>query len=63
MEEREKQDQEAYECYYCDAFISTNNRNTYEKHVILSHDGKLAYPAKADLEKNDLKQQGKKREI
>ena len=29
-----------YECYYCDTFTPTNNRNDYEKHIVLEHDGK-----------------------
>ena len=24
-----------YECYYCDEFAPTDNRNDYEKHVVL----------------------------
>jgi hypothetical protein len=53
----------SYECYYCDKFDPTDNRDDYEKHVVLSHDGKLAYPSKVDLEKNNLKPQGKEWEI
>ncbi|MGN6622535.1 MAG: hypothetical protein ACTHKK_00145 [Candidatus Nitrosocosmicus sp.] len=33
----------SYECYYCDEFAPTDNRDDYEKHVVLSYDGKLAY--------------------
>jgi hypothetical protein len=47
--------------YY--AFISTYVQKDYEKHVILSHDKKLAYPSLLYLEKNNLKPQGKKWEI
>ena len=49
----------SYECYYCDKFVPTNNRNDYEKHIVLSHDGKLAYPSLLDLKKHNLKPQGK----
>jgi hypothetical protein len=52
-----------YECYYCNEFVLTDNRYIYEKHVILSHDGKLAYPSIADLEKHNLKSKGKYWEI
>jgi len=41
----------SYECYYCDKFVPTDNRDDYEKHVVLTHDNKPAYPSKADLEK------------
>jgi hypothetical protein len=53
----------SYECYYCDKFVPTDNRDDYEKHVVLSHERKLAYPSKADLERNNLKPQGKGWEI
>jgi len=49
----------SYECYYCDKFVPTDNRDDYEKHVVLSHDGKLAYPSLLDLKKHNLKPQGK----
>jgi hypothetical protein len=41
----------SYECYYCDKFVPTDNRDDYEKNVVLTHDNKPAYPSKADLEK------------
>jgi hypothetical protein len=49
----------SYECYYCDKFVPTDNRDDYEKHVVLIHDGKLAYPSLLDLKKHNLKPQGK----
>jgi hypothetical protein len=52
-----------FECYYCKEFLPTYNRDTYEKHVILIHDGKLAYPSLADLEKHILKPKGKYWEV
>jgi hypothetical protein len=52
-----------YECYYCDKFDPTDNRDDYEKHVVLSHDGKLAYPSKIDLEIKNLKPQGRSWEV
>ena len=54
--EQSQQDaiKKSYECYYCDEFTSTYNRDDYEKHVVLSHDGKLAYPSLADLKKYNL---------
>ena len=33
----------SYQCYYCDQFEPTDNKDDYEKHVVLSHDGKLAW--------------------
>ena len=42
---------DSYECYYCDYFTPTDDKDDYEKHVVLFHDGKLAYPSLADLEK------------
>ena len=66
-EAKEQSQQEAikksYECYYCDKFDPTGNRDDYEKHIVLSHDRKLAYPSKADLERNNLKPQGTEWEI
>jgi len=45
--------------YYCKNFQPTTNQREYEKHVVLYHTNKPAYPSKADLEKNNLKSQGK----
>jgi len=44
----------SYACYYCDKFVPTDNRDDCEKHVVLSHDGKLVFPSKADLKRNNL---------
>ena len=44
-------------------FAPTDNRDDYEKHIVLSHDGKLAYPSLIDLEKHSLKPKGKDREV
>ena len=44
----------SYQCYYCDKFDQTENRDDCEKYVVLSHDGKLAFPSKADLKRNNL---------
>ena len=33
----------SYQCYYCNRFVPTDNKDDYEKHVVLSHDGKLAW--------------------
>jgi hypothetical protein len=52
-----------YSCYYCDDFQLTNNIADYEKHVVLSHQGKPAYPCKIDLERLGLKAQEKRWEI
>jgi len=53
----------SYQCYYCDKFDPTDNKDDYEKHVVLSHDGKLAYPSKVGLERNNLKPQGRSWEV
>jgi hypothetical protein len=56
-----KIDESYYECYYCDNFPSSlsKNRVEYEKHVIQIPPGTLAYPSKADLNKNNIPQKGK----
>ena len=48
-----------FECYYCDKFLATTNQTDYEKHVVLNHNNKSAYPSKADLLNNNIKPQGK----
>jgi hypothetical protein len=60
-----KVDKSYYECYYCDNFPSSlsKNRVEYEKHVIQTHTGALAYPSKADLNKNNIPQKGKAWEL
>jgi hypothetical protein len=50
---------EGYSCYYCDSF-TTNSKDDYESHVIREHGLKHpCYPSKPDLEKLELKAQGK----
>jgi hypothetical protein len=63
LTEQQEAIKKSYECYYCDEFAPTDDRDAYEKHVILTHDGKLAYPSLSDLEKYSLKPQGKNWEI
>jgi hypothetical protein len=46
-----------YPCYYCDD--RTNNKDDYERHIILRHNHCPAYPNKAELERLGLKAQGK----
>ncbi len=48
-----------FECYYCDKFSATTNKKDYEKHVVLNHDNKLAYPTLADLIKMQIPSKGK----
>jgi hypothetical protein len=50
-----------YLCYYCD--YNTNNKDHYERHVVLRHDHSPAYPNKAEIEKRGLKPQGRSWEI
>ena len=38
-----------FKCYYCK--YETNIEREYERHVVLKHPGRLAYPSKIDLEK------------
>jgi hypothetical protein len=35
---------EDYQCYYCD--YVTNDENQYERHIVLKHPGRPAYPNK-----------------
>ena len=50
-----------YSCYYCE--YKTDNKDHYERHIILRHPGNPAYPNKAELEKRVLEPQGKDWEI
>jgi hypothetical protein len=38
-----------FNCYYCN--YQTNTEREYERHVVLKHPGKLAYPSEIDLKK------------
>jgi hypothetical protein len=51
-----------YSCYYCEDF-NTNNRDYYEHHGSREHFGKPIFPTKTEIEKYDLKPQGKEWEI
>jgi hypothetical protein len=42
---------ESYDCYYCDTFPQTSNRQEYEKHIVNKHFGKNAYPTEFELER------------
>ena len=53
----------SFECYYCDKFTPTTDQREYEKHVVFNHRNKPSYPSMTDLNKNNLKPQGKKWEI
>jgi hypothetical protein len=48
---------EDFYCYYCD--FKTNSEHDYDRHNVLKHPGKCAYPNKAEIEKSGLKPQGK----
>jgi hypothetical protein len=50
-----------FPCYYCD--YGTNDEDDYERHVIMKHPSKVAYPNKLEVEKLGLKAQGKSWEI
>jgi hypothetical protein len=60
---KEEQNQETFECYYCDKLKPTIDEKEYLNHVVNYHNNKPAYPSKADLQKNNLKPQGKNWEI
>jgi hypothetical protein len=51
-----------YLCYYCKD-CQTNNEADYERHVVLKHLNKPAYPCKLDLERLRIKTQGRRWEI
>jgi hypothetical protein len=48
-----------FECYHCCDFQSTDNKEDYERHAVLKHPRKPAYPCKIDLERLGIKAQGK----
>jgi hypothetical protein len=41
-----------FKCHYCSYQI--NIQSEYERHVVMGHPGKLAYPSDIDLEKEVL---------
>lgn len=53
----EKRNKLIYFCYRCE--FKTDSQNEYEKHSVLNHPNKPAYPSLADIEKDDLTPQGK----
>jgi hypothetical protein len=42
-----------FNCYYCDCF-QTSNEKEYERHVVIRHPGKIAYPPKSRLRKTGI---------
>lgn len=53
----EKKNNILYSCYRCE--FETSIQTEYERHNVLDHPGKPAYPSLADLEKDGLRPQGK----
>ena len=51
-----------YSCYYCNSYQTDLEKN-YERHVILTHPKRPAYPSKVDLDRLGIHGQGKKWEI
>ena len=51
-----------YSCYYCNTY-QTHLEKNYERHVILTHPKRPAYPSKVDLERLGIQGQGKRWEI
>jgi hypothetical protein len=45
-------------CYYCDEYFEGIGKQAYEKHVTTKHKGRLCYPNKASIEKDNLESQG-----
>ncbi len=41
-------------CYYCNDFLPTEYKNDYERHIVLNHPGKPAYPSVVDMKKTNL---------
>lgn len=41
-----------FKCHYCN--YQTSNEKEYQRHVVLIHPGKPAYPSQIDLEKLEL---------
>ncbi len=54
-----EQNREPFECYYCNDYDFFDNKEEYEKHVVLEHPNKLSYPSKLDLEKMNIPPKGK----
>jgi hypothetical protein len=52
-----------YSCYYCNNTYQTDLEKNYERHVILTHPKRPAYPSKVDLERLGIHVQGKRWEI
>ncbi len=52
-----------FECYHCGSFQSTDNKEDYERHVVLKHPGKPAYPSNASLARLGIEGKGKQWEI
>ena len=50
---------ELYECYYCEKFSPTNNKLSYEKHVLNIHHKKRAYPFLSELKEMGIAPKGK----
>ena len=57
-----KQHNFMYSCYYCNSYQTDLERN-YERHVILTHPKRPAYPSKVDLERLGIQGQEKRWEI
>ncbi len=47
-----------FSCYYCEGY-ETNEQDDYERHVVIKHPKKVAYPGKADLDSLGLQPKGK----
>jgi hypothetical protein len=56
------QNKQAFWCYYCSNF-RTNVKVDYERHVIIVHPKKPAYPCKLDLDRLAIEAKGKEWEI
>jgi hypothetical protein len=45
-------------CYYCDKQFINKTRIDYQKHILLTHPGRLAYPGLIEIKLENLKTQG-----
>jgi hypothetical protein len=55
--DRPKSNKLLYSCYYCTKF-ETEDKQEYERHGVMHHPGRPAYPAAIDLQKHGLSPKG-----
>jgi hypothetical protein len=60
--QQEQSSSSLFRCYHCDTF-QTNDEDQYKSHNAMKHYSRPIFPTTADLEKHNLKPQGKSWEI